>query len=330
VFLMMMFFGIMGMIAYAKDPVSYDNFEKYYYLAFFDLLLPLKNGWHVLVLILVTALAASSIDSLQNGLNSVVYRDALKLGANPHVLATTLVVIVNIPAIYMASLNFDIIGLFLVADITCAAAMLPVFLGLQRKDKLGGLLPAPTELGSFFGIISGLGSILVNGHINGAVGFQSFWLDNGAMCALCGTETMISFIVTPLVGGLMTYVFTHISLLILGDRARRPVFERFTGEFDKDIDSDEDDDDNNNDAPLKVKEILDVDDEDMLKTNGKAKDMEQAMESRPTQILDYPSQELSQSTMEADTTKKVGDDKDGVVGLPKAPSSSELLVIDKE
>merc|ERR1712161_175575 len=285
VFLLMMFFGIMGMIAYAKDPVSYDTFEKYYYLAFFDLLLPLPPGWHVVVLIFITALAASSIDSLQNGLNSVCYRDALKLGCPPHLLATVLVVVVNIPAIYMASKKFEILGLFLVADLVCAAAVFPVFLGLQRTDKLGGLLPAPTEVGSFLGILSGLVSVLVNGHINGAAGFQYFWLDNGAMCSLCGSETMISFIVTPLVGGVMTYVFTHISLLILGDRARRPVFERFTGEFDKDIDSDEDDDDNNNDASLKVKETLDGDNEDMLKTSGKTKDMEPAMESRPTHIL---------------------------------------------
>ena len=29
VFLLMMFFGIMGMLAYANDPTAYDNFEKY-------------------------------------------------------------------------------------------------------------------------------------------------------------------------------------------------------------------------------------------------------------------------------------------------------------
>jgi hypothetical protein len=55
------------MIAYANDPEAYDSGEKLAFLAFFDLLEPMGNGWHVLVLILVTALAASSIDSLQNG-----------------------------------------------------------------------------------------------------------------------------------------------------------------------------------------------------------------------------------------------------------------------
>ena len=85
----MMFFGIMGMIAYANDPASYDAGEKFSFLAFFDLLLPLGPGWHIVVLIFVTALAASSIDSLQNGLNSVFYRDVLRAGCNPHLSAVS-------------------------------------------------------------------------------------------------------------------------------------------------------------------------------------------------------------------------------------------------
>jgi solute:Na+ symporter, SSS family len=83
VFLLMFFFGIMGMIAYANDPESYDNFEKFAFLAFFDLLEPLSNGWHVLVLIMVTALAASSVDSLQNGITCIFSADLVKIGWNP-------------------------------------------------------------------------------------------------------------------------------------------------------------------------------------------------------------------------------------------------------
>jgi len=71
VFLLMMFFGIIAMIAYANDPEAYNMGDKFAYLAFFDLLMPLGNGWHVITLILVTALAASSIDSLQNALTCI-------------------------------------------------------------------------------------------------------------------------------------------------------------------------------------------------------------------------------------------------------------------
>lgn len=247
VFLLMMFFGIMGMIAYANDPTSYDNFEKFAFLAFFDLLLPLGNGWHILVLIFVTALAASSLDSLQNGLNSIFYRDAIRYGCNAHYTACYLVLLMNIPAIWLASLKYSVLSLFLVADLVCATAVFPLFLGLQETDKLYGVLPAPTELGAFLGIISGICTVLINGSINGAHGFQYFWLDNGAICALCGSATMVSFIVTPLMAGVMTYVFSHLDLFIRGkERGRRPLFDC---EFDKEADNDGEEVDKEESAP---------------------------------------------------------------------------------
>jgi Na+/proline symporter len=235
VFMMMMFFGIMGMIAYSKDPVNYDNggFDedgnivgKVAFLAFFDLLLPLGNGWHIVVLIFITALAASSLDSLQNGLNSIFYRDSLRLGIDAHLTASCLVVLMNVPAIWIASLQYSVISLFLVADLVCATALMPVFLGLQETDKLGGLLPAPTEVGAFLGIISGFVTVLVNGAINDAGLWQYFWLRNDGICALCGKETMISFIVTPLISGIMTYVFTHVDILFRGkEGAKKPLIQ---------------------------------------------------------------------------------------------------------
>lgn len=240
VFLLMFFFGIMGMIAYAKDPVSYDEFTKFSFLSFFDLLVPLGNGWHIIVLIFVSALAASSLDSLQNGLNSVFYRDALRAGCNAQATASILVLLMNIPAIWIASLKLSVLGLFLVADLVCATAVLPTFLGLQKTDKLNGLLPAPTELGAFMGILSGIFTVPINGYINGFRGwecFQYFWLNNGAICALCGSATMVSFIVTPLIAGAMTYVFTHLDLAIRGEeRARLPIIELA---FDKETDADD-------------------------------------------------------------------------------------------
>ncbi len=226
------------MIAYANDPAPYDSYEKFAFLAFFDLLLPLGSGWHIVVLIFVTALAASSLDSLQNGLNAIFYRDALRAGFDAHISASVLVVLMNVPAIWLASLKFSVLELFLVADLVCATAVFPLFLGLQKTDKLGGALPAPTELGAFLGILSGFASVLINGSINGAHGFQYFWLRNGGICALCGPATMISFIVTPLAAGIMTYVFTHLDVLIRGDRARQSIF---TLAFDKDPESNDDD-----------------------------------------------------------------------------------------
>ena len=117
VFLLMMFFGIMGMLAYANDPESYDEGGKFAFLAFFDLLGELPTGWHIVTLILVTSLAASSIDSLQNGMTSLFSRDLIKIGWNPMLLTRGLVVLLNIPAIYLASKEYSVIELFLVADL---------------------------------------------------------------------------------------------------------------------------------------------------------------------------------------------------------------------
>jgi Na+/proline symporter len=224
VFFLMMFFGIMGMIAYAKDPESYDADEKFAFLAFFDLLAPLGNGWHIVVLILVTALAASSIDSLQTGLTSVFSHDLVKLGYAPKQITRLLVVIINIPAIYLASEKYDVLSLFLVADLVCSTSVFPVFLGLQTTDY--GILKAPTELGAFMGCVAGVVTVLINGVVNNAEGgiFEYFWLENEAICALCGSKTMVSFILTPVVSCIMTYVFTIADLAVRGERARQPIF----------------------------------------------------------------------------------------------------------
>mmetsp|Transcript_18174 Transcript_18174/g.25614 ORF Transcript_18174/g.25614 Transcript_18174/m.25614 type:complete len:570 (+) Transcript_18174:268-1977(+) len=226
VFLLMMFFGIMAMIAYANDPEAYDNFEKYAYLAFFDLLEPMDNGWHIMVLILVTALAASSIDSLQNGLLSIFSSDIIHFGLDAKLFSRILLVAANIPAIWLATDGYDVISLFLVADLVCATSVFPLFLGLQTEDKFGGLLTAPTEAGAFLGCLSGIGTVLVNGVVNDAEGgiFDYFWLRNGDICLLCGSKTMVSFVITPIVSCVATYFFSLIDVKLRGDRARQPIF----------------------------------------------------------------------------------------------------------
>ena len=136
-------------------------------LAFFELLKPLSNFWHILVLIVVTALAASSMDTLQNAISCVFSHDLLRFGMSDRVITwitRILLLAINIPAIIMSSQRYDVIGLFLVADIVCATAVFPVFLGLITED-IWWFLPAPTELAAFLGIITGIGAVLVNGKV---------------------------------------------------------------------------------------------------------------------------------------------------------------------
>lgn len=230
VFLLMMFFGIMGMIAYAKDPTAYDNFEKYAYLSFFDLLLPLKTGWHILVLILVTALAASSIDSLQNGITCALNSDLLKT-MNPTFIRwvnRVILIAVNAAAIVKSAQRYDVLGLFLVADLVCATTVFPVFLGLMKPEKFGKL--APTEFGAFMGCISGIATVLVSGVLvdserYGPKPFEWFWLkDESAICALCGTNRMWTFIVTPVMSIVFTFLFSFVHIAAFGETiARKPI-----------------------------------------------------------------------------------------------------------
>lgn len=246
VFLLMMFFGIMGMISYANDPIAFDTFQKFYYLAFFELLAPLANFWHVVVLIVVTALAASSVDSLQTAIAAIFSSDFVRISTRKggstqdwkvRLITRVMLILINIPAVIMSSKRYDVISLFLVADLVCATAVLPVYLGLMTKDW--GFIAAPTELGALLGMIGGIATVLVIGalyNFNEAVNtitgetiatgpFSYFWLTNSYQCALCGVETMITFIVTPLMAGFFCLFFSKLDVMVRGDRARQPIFK---------------------------------------------------------------------------------------------------------
>lgn len=243
--LVMLFFGVMGMIAYANDREAYDSFEKLAFLSFFDLLLPLPRFWHFVTLALLTTLAASSVDTLQNGLASVLSRDLIRhnLSAN---WSRLVIVVLNFAAVIQASDRFEVIPLFLVADLVCATSVGPLFAGLIDKDipLFGGLyIPAPTELGAFLGCLAGMATVMVNGDINdvkkaenpytgkvyarGPI-FSYFWLTNTKSdgtpydCSLCGTKTMVTFIVVPLISTFCCFLFSALDLYVGGNKAREP------------------------------------------------------------------------------------------------------------
>eukprot|EP01065_Artemidia_motanka_P015674 TRINITY_DN1940_c1_g2_i1.p1 TRINITY_DN1940_c1_g2~~TRINITY_DN1940_c1_g2_i1.p1 ORF type:complete len:597 (+),score=236.82 TRINITY_DN1940_c1_g2_i1:70-1860(+) len=243
----MMVFGGFGMLSYANDPEGFDTFAKFPYLSFFYLLEPMEKGWKVLVLILVTCLCASSVDSLQNALVSVLSRDLTMQRLNVN-FSRLLVLGFNIPAIVMAADKYDVLRLFLVADLVCAAAAPALFLGLIQEDiKIGGktVFLAPTELGAFLGGISGLVTPIVLGapglYDSGSAvvypgtasekhyadyPWSSYWLvsnDADQVCALCGEQVLVFFIVTPIIGALCTVLFTAMDRLIRGEAAKKPL-----------------------------------------------------------------------------------------------------------
>jgi len=95
-------------------------------------------GWVVGgVLVLGVALVASSVDTLQIGLASLVVAEgrARTLGT-----ARALTVALMVPAVAIALQGFSVLRLFLIADVLCAGVVVPALLGLWRRATPAGAL----------------------------------------------------------------------------------------------------------------------------------------------------------------------------------------------
>lgn len=97
---------------------------------FFALLAGLPAWVAVVVLVLGVSLVASSVDTLENGLASVVAVERPALSLRGARLAT---VAVMVPAVVVALQGYSVLRLFLTADLLCATAVVPALLGLWRR-----------------------------------------------------------------------------------------------------------------------------------------------------------------------------------------------------
>ena len=98
---------------------------------FFSLLGGLPDVVVALVAVLSVALVASSVDTLQNALAASIAQDLS--GRNLTLRAAKVVTIVlTVPAVLIALKGYDVLRLFLIADLVAAATVVPVFLGLRR------------------------------------------------------------------------------------------------------------------------------------------------------------------------------------------------------
>ncbi|TSE28424.1 sss: transporter, solute:sodium symporter (SSS) family [Tepidimonas thermarum] len=115
-------------------------------------------GWVVApVLVLAVALVASSVDTLQNGLAAllVTQRRNASLAA-----ARWTTVLLMVPVIAVAWQGLSVLRLFLIADLLCATAVVPLLLGLRPRTSraaalagmaaglLGAVLPGAWASGS--------------------------------------------------------------------------------------------------------------------------------------------------------------------------------------
>ncbi len=128
------YMGFTGMVAFSTDPTTRPD------LGFFSLLL--KDQTELLslfVIILGLALTISTVDTLINAISSLIVVDgesSLKLKKKTDYLKFSKYIIIFLCVIsfIIASKGFDILYLFLLADLFCCAFVLTVFYSFFNKN----------------------------------------------------------------------------------------------------------------------------------------------------------------------------------------------------
>jgi solute:Na+ symporter, SSS family len=134
---------------------------------FFALTTALPAVIGVVVVVLGVALVASSVDTLETGLFSLVAAEAPGLSL---VKARLVTVAVMVPAVVVAFQGYSVLRLFLIADLLCAGVVVPLLAGLWRRAT-----PRGAMAGSVAGLVGAvLPGVLSTGSVVEAVRLASF------------------------------------------------------------------------------------------------------------------------------------------------------------
>jgi solute:Na+ symporter, SSS family len=136
-------------------------------IPFFALTTRLPEWAGLVVLLLGTALVASSADTLLSGLTALAAAENRRMSVAAARLATLVLVV---PAVVIAWQGYSVLRLFLIADLLCAATVVPALLGLWGRA---------TTRAAFAGSGAGLfGAIAINlvdtGSLTEAVRLATF------------------------------------------------------------------------------------------------------------------------------------------------------------
>jgi Na+/proline symporter len=176
--------------------------------AFFSLLqrlsLPL---WFVMsVLVLALALVMSTLSSLLNGIASVFTLDLIRLFPQMQssgLLRTSrlLTIAAGIPAIAIAAQGYDVLYLFLLADLVCAGAVFPVVYGMYSRRLTGAIA-----------LVSALAGILAGALFFPKPDFTA-WLN-----IPWGGDLLVSFAAAVAVAAIVAVGWTAVSGSAVGQR----------------------------------------------------------------------------------------------------------------
>ena len=128
------FMGFTGMVSFSIDPSQRAD------LGFFTLLL--KEQTQILSLLIITlglALTISTVDTLVNAISSLFVVDGkatfnLSKKTDYLKLSKYFIIIISLVSFFIASKGFDILYLFLLADLFCCAFVYTVFYSFYNKD----------------------------------------------------------------------------------------------------------------------------------------------------------------------------------------------------
>ena len=145
------FMGFTGMVSFSIDPSNRPD------LGFFTLLL--KEQTELLSLIIITlglALTISTVDTLVNAISSLFIVDGkatFKLNKKTDylLLSKYFIIFLSFVTFFIASKGFDILYLFLLADLFCCAFVLTVFYSFYDK----GIREKTAYLSIVIGLIGG-------------------------------------------------------------------------------------------------------------------------------------------------------------------------------
>ena len=147
------YMGFTGMVAFSLDPTTRPD------LGFFMLLLKeQKELLSLLVIVLGLALTISTVDTLVNAISSLIVVDGkatfkFKSNINYFNLSKYIILFLSFISFIVASKGYDILYLFLLADLFCCAFVLTVFYSFYDKKINEKTANISIILGLIFGFL---------------------------------------------------------------------------------------------------------------------------------------------------------------------------------
>ena len=146
------YMGFSGMVAFSIDPNIRPD------LGFFSLLLKEKTTLlSVFIIVLGLALTISTVDTLINAISSLIVVDGkavfnFKKKTNYLKFSKFVIIFLSIISFIVASKGFDILYLFLLADLFCCAFVLTIFYSFYNKN----ISEKTAYIAIIIGLISGI------------------------------------------------------------------------------------------------------------------------------------------------------------------------------